>query len=55
MNIPIQNLYEKDGLTFNIESRLRKFNKAITPPKTIRSLESFLSVLAESIVGTEAT
>lgn len=49
--VPIQSLYEKDGFSFNIEGRLRKFNKAVTAPKTARSLEVFTAALSRFTAG----
>ncbi len=41
-NIPIKSLYEKDGMLFNIEGRLRNFYKSVTAPASIKSFEIFL-------------
>ena len=53
--VPIQSLYEKNGFSFNLEGRLRKFNKAVASTVTSRSLESFLGVLSRFTAGAEAT
>jgi hypothetical protein len=53
--IPIQSLYEKNGYSYNIENRLRKFTKAVTAPKTARSLEAFVGVLSKFLIGGPAT
>ena len=43
--IPVQTFYEKDGYLINLEGRVRKFYKSVTPPKGILSLESFFATL----------
>lgn len=43
--IPIKSLYEKEGFLFNIEGRLRRLQKVVTPSNNARSLESFLIAL----------
>lgn len=44
--IPIKSLYEKEGFLINIEGRLRKFQKAVSTPNNVRSLESFLIAIS---------
>lgn len=48
--VPIQNLYEKNGLLFNLEGRLRKLNKVVSHPKNTYSLEIFLFALLLQIM-----
>jgi NADH dehydrogenase/NADH:ubiquinone oxidoreductase subunit G len=48
--VPIQSLYEKDGFLFNVEGRLRKYNKAVSASKS-RSLESFFVALSILTAG----
>lgn len=40
--LPLKSLYEKDGLLFNVEGRLRKFYKSVTAPKNVNSIEAFV-------------
>ena len=40
--IPVKSLYEKNGFTYNIEGRLRRFHKVVTAPTNVRSVEAFL-------------
>jgi len=51
--LPIQSLYEKDGYLFNIEGRLRKHDKAISPVQS-RSVESFFAALSILTAGNRA-
>jgi len=48
--IPIQTFYEKDGYLLNLEGRVRKFYKAVTPPKGVLSLETFFITLLRAQV-----
>jgi hypothetical protein len=40
-------LYEKNGFTFNVEDRLRKFNKVVSSKANNRSLELFFAALLQ--------
>jgi len=44
--VPVRSLYEKEGLLYNIEGRLRKFYKVVTGLKTARTIEAFFLALA---------
>lgn len=44
--VPLKSFYEKDGFLFNIEGRLRKFKKIVSPSPNVRSLESFVVALS---------
>lgn len=48
--IPIQTFYEKDGYLINLEGRIRKFYKGVTPPKGVLSLETFFATLLRAQV-----
>jgi NADH dehydrogenase/NADH:ubiquinone oxidoreductase subunit G len=48
--IPVQTFYEKDGYLVNLEGRIRKFYKSVTPPKGVLSLESFFVTLLRAQV-----
>lgn len=48
--IPVQTFYEKDGYLMNLEGRVRKFYKSVTPPKGVLSLESFFATLLRAQV-----
>ncbi len=41
INLPIKSLYEKDGMLFNIEGRLRNFYKTVTAPAQVKTFEIF--------------
>jgi len=45
--LPLKSFYEKDGYIFNIENRVRKFYKAVSAPKNVRSLDTILTTLFE--------
>lgn len=47
---PVKSVYEKEGLVYNVEGRLRKFYKVVTGLKTARTVESFLLALANKTV-----
>jgi len=46
--VPIKNFYEKEGHLFNIEGRLRRYQRAVTSPKESRSVEMFLASLTRT-------
>ena len=48
--IPVQTFYEKDGYLVNLEGRIRKFYKGVTPPKGVLSLETFFATLLRAQV-----